>query len=227
MFTGFRVHTGVGYVLLGGRVVVMERKAPGGQWTIPETEVRRAAAGLSLVAMDRQDLVQIGPFGGVPKQQQHGGLLMRWRQRIIELVQELDGRARRVGDQPEHLAGIDWRHILVEQVRDHALRTWWLPRAVVRLLDEAEHAERQWLQAVHDRQKNAAVPELSSPHPHTRTTDRPETSPDSPTVPLHPYNGELQGRLYSVLSRKPGISRTVAGWTCAVCRTAPASVLDH
>lgn len=30
-----------------------------------------------------------------------------------------------------------------------------------------------------------------------------------------------------MLTRKPGTSRRVAGWACAVCRTAPATVLDH
>lgn len=59
--------------------------------------------------------------------------------------------------------------------------------------------------------------------PHGRQT----TSPESPTASLRPYNKELEGQLYSVLSRKPGTSRKVAGWACAVCRTAPATVLDH
>ncbi|GGM17226.1 hypothetical protein GCM10010129_71760 [Streptomyces fumigatiscleroticus] len=37
----------------------------------------------------------------------------------------------------------------------------------------------------------------------------------------------MKGQLYSVLSGKPGTAREVAGGTCAVCRTAPAAVLDH
>ncbi|MGW9452916.1 endonuclease domain-containing protein [Streptomyces sp. NPDC055632] len=44
---------------------------------------------------------------------------------------------------------------------------------------------------------------------------------------MRPYNEELKGLLYSVLSRKPDTSRKVAGWVCAVCHTAPATVLDH
>src|SRR5437879_1683412 len=56
----------VGYVLLGHRVVAMV-KASGGLWSVPEIEVRRAAVELCAVEMDRQDLVRIGPFGGVSK----------------------------------------------------------------------------------------------------------------------------------------------------------------
>ncbi|MFF3412608.1 endonuclease domain-containing protein [Streptomyces sp. NPDC002742] len=228
-FTGFPADAGEGYVLLGARVV-RTGKTRDGQWGVPEVEVRRSAAELGAVAMDPQDLVRIGPFGGAPKQEHGEGILLRWRQRITcELLEQGDPEepVRRGGDQSFHLAGIDWRRILVERTRDRTVRTWWLPRAVVRLLDEAEHAERQWLQTARTRQKSAAVTEPPSQHPHTRGTDGRETSPDCPTAPLRPYNGELQGRLYSVLSRKPGISRKVAGWTCAVCRTAPATVLDH
>ncbi|WP_420082965.1 endonuclease domain-containing protein (plasmid) [Streptomyces sp. JL4002] len=37
----------------------------------------------------------------------------------------------------------------------------------------------------------------------------------------------MKDQLYSVLSRRPGMSRQVAWWVCAVCGTAPAGVLDH
>ncbi|MCP3757038.1 endonuclease domain-containing protein [Streptomyces sp. TBY4] len=96
------------------------------------------------------------------------------------------------------------------------------------LLDGAEHSEARWLQAAQARQASSAVPGPPSPHRQARAADnRQTTSPDCPTTPLRTYTGELEGHLYSVLSRKPGISGKVAGWTCAVCRTAPAAVLDH
>ncbi|MFD5500624.1 endonuclease domain-containing protein [Streptomyces sp. NPDC127061] len=67
----------------------------------------------------------------------------------------------------------------------------------------------------------------SRPRQARDTDGRQTTSPEGPTASLRPYNKELEGRLYSVLSRKTGTSRRVAGWACAVCRTAPATVLDH
>ncbi|MFE6849020.1 endonuclease domain-containing protein [Streptomyces sp. NPDC057686] len=98
---------------------------------------------------------------------------------------------------------------------------------MVRLLDAAEHAEAQWLRAARTGQARAAA-ELPSRHRQPQATDtRQATGPDGSAVPLRPYSEELTGQLYSALSRKPGISRKVAGWTCAVCRTAPAAVLDH
>ncbi|MFF3404023.1 endonuclease domain-containing protein [Streptomyces sp. NPDC002659] len=229
-FTCSPAHARVGYVLLGGRVVATV-KASGGQWSVPETEVRRAAAELNAVEMDRQDLVRIGPFRGAPKQEHNEKTPLRWRQRITRELQKLgdpERAARLEGSRPNHLAGIDWRLILVEQTRDRTARTWWLPRAVVRLLDAAEHTETQWLQAARTRQENAAVTEPPSRHGQAQAADgRQTTGPDCPTAPLRPYNGELKGHLYAVLSRRPGISHKVAGWTCAVCRTAPAAVLDH
>ncbi|WP_043263283.1 endonuclease domain-containing protein [Streptomyces sp. CT34] len=230
VFTCSPADARVGYVLLGSRVVAMV-KASGGQWNVPESEVRRAAAGLSAVEMDCQDLVRIGPFRGAPQQQRNDGTLLRWRQRSTRELQESGDReraARGEDGRPCHLAGIDWRRILVEQTREGTVRTWWLPRAVVRLLDAAEHAETQWLHAARTRQASAVVTERPSHHRQSRAADSRQTaSPDCPTAPLRPYNGELEGQLYSALSRKPGISRKVAEWTCAVCRTAPATVLDH
>ncbi|MEV6296739.1 endonuclease domain-containing protein [Streptomyces sp. NPDC051896] len=219
-----------GYVLLGSRVVATV-KASGGQWSVLETEVRRAAAELNAVEMDCQDLVRIGPFRGAPKKECNETTLMRWRQRITRELQDLgesERAARREGVRPSHLAGIDWRRILVEQTRDRTARTWWLPRAVVRLLDVAEHTETQWLQAARTCQGNTAVTEPPAHGWQARAADgRQMTSHDCSTAPLRPYNGELQGHLYSTLSRKPGTSRKVAGWICAVCRTAPAAVVDH
>jgi hypothetical protein len=218
---------GLGYVLLGGHLVATVKA--GGQWSVPETEVRRAAANLNAIEMDCQDLVRIGPFRYTPKKECNEGTLMRWRQRITREQQELGGperTARRESSRSDHLAGIDWRRMLVEQTRDQAERTWWLPRAVVRLLDAAEHAETQWLQAKR-RQASAAVAELSSHHRQPGATGSRQTSPNCATATLRPYDEELRGQLYSALSRKPGTPRRLAGWICAICRTAPAAVLDH
>ncbi|MFE4579516.1 endonuclease domain-containing protein [Streptomyces chartreusis] len=217
------------YVLLGSRVV-MTVKAAGGQWNVLESEVRQAAAELNAVEVDCQDLVRIGPFGGAPRREQDGGLLLRWRQRITRELQGPGGLERVVrgeGGRLYCLAGIDWRRLLVEQIRDRAARTWWLPRAVVRLLDAAEHAETQWLQAARTQQASTAVIGPPGRRQAPAANNREVTGSDGPTAVPRPYNGELQGQLYSVLSRKPGTSRKVAGWICAVCRTVPAAVLDH
>ncbi|MFD7016978.1 endonuclease domain-containing protein [Streptomyces sp. NPDC059928] len=225
-FTCSPAHARVGYVLLGGHVVATVR-ASGGQWSVAEAEVRRAAAELNTVGMDRQDLVRIGPFRGAPRQEYHEETPLRWRRRITRELHELGGperAARREDGRPYHLAGIDWRQILVEQTRDGAQRTWWLPRAVVRLLDAAEHTETQWVQAARTRPAGAAVTEPPSRPRQARDADGRQTGPE---VSLRLYSGELEGQLYSVLSRMLGTSRRVAGWACAVCRTAPASVLDH
>ncbi|MFF0206175.1 endonuclease domain-containing protein [Streptomyces sp. NPDC005017] len=225
-FTGSVADAGAGYVLLGGRAIATVRA--GGGRGVPEAEVRRAAAELTAIEMDRQDLVRVGPFREAPKQHMEGPLL-RWRQHIARVLREPGGTGRAAqgdGGRPCHLAGIDWRQVLVEQTRDRAAPAWWLPRSVVRVLDAAEHAEKQWLKAA--RQESEAMAEPSFRHRHAQDADGRQTArPDSPAPSLRPYRGELKGRLYSALSRKPGISHKVAGWACAVCRTAPAAVLDH
>ncbi|MBI0297534.1 recombinase, partial [Streptomyces sp. PRKS01-29] len=165
-FTCSPAHARVGYVLLGSHVVATVR-ASGGQWSVPEAAVRRAAAELNAVGMDRQDLVRIGPFRGAPGQECDEGTPLRWRRRITGELQKLGGPGRAARGEVGrlyHLAGIDWRQMLVEQTRDGAQRTWWLPRAVVRLLDAAEHAETQWVQAARTRQASAAATEPPS-HP--------------------------------------------------------------
>ncbi|MCZ7462263.1 endonuclease domain-containing protein [Streptomyces sp. WMMC940] len=229
-FTSSPADARAGYVLLGGRAVATVQ-ASGGQWSVPEIEVRRAAAELDAVEMDRRDLVRVGPFRGAPQGDHMERQPLRWRRRIIRELQELgdpERAARHDGGRPYHLAGIDWRRILVERTGDRTARTWWLPRAVVRLLDAAEHTEAQWLRAARTRQEGAAATDPPSRHRQAPAADgRQTTSPHCPTTPPRAYDGELQGHLYSVLSRKPGISRKVAGWMCAVCRTAPAAVLDH
>ncbi|OKJ87541.1 recombinase [Streptomyces sp. CB02400] len=225
-FTGSPARAQAGYVLLGSCVVATV-KAGGGRWSVVEAEVRRAAAELNAVEMDRRDLVRIGPFRDGAKPEHDEGTPLRWRRRIARELQEPDEPERADG-RLCHLAGVDWRRILVEKTRDRTQSTWWLPRAAVRLLDVAEHTETRWLRAARTRQAGATVAESPSRHRQPRTVDVPQTtSPDRPTALLRPYNEELKGHLYSVLSRKPGISRKVAGWTCAVCRTAPAAVLDH
>ncbi|MFJ8390673.1 endonuclease domain-containing protein [Streptomyces sp. NPDC094438] len=229
-FTCSPAHARAGYVLLGAHMVTTVRTS-GGQWGVPEGQVRRAAAELNAVRMDRQDLVRIGPFRRAPRQECYEESPLRWRRGITGELQELGGperAARREDGRLYHLAGIDWRQILVEQTRDGTQRTWWLPRAVVRLLDAAEHAETQWVHAARTRQASTAVTEPPS-HPRQApdADSRPTTNPEDPTAELRPYNKELEGQLYSVLSKKPGTSRRVAGWACAVCRTAPATVLDH
>ncbi len=228
-FTCSPARAWVGYVLLGGHAVATVR-ASGGQWSVPEAEVRRAASELNAVGMDRRDLVRVGPFRGAPRQECDEETPLRWRRRITGELQEPgcpERAARRETGRPYHLAGIDWRQVLVERTRDRTQRTWWLPRAVVRLLDTAEHAEAQWLQAARARQAGAAAAEPPSPRQSRDADGRQTKNPEDLTPSLRPYNEELKGRLYSVLSRKPGTSRKVAEWACAVCRTAPAAVLDH
>src|SRR5690242_4263986 len=92
-FTRSPAHARVGYVLLGGHVVATVR-ASGGQWSVPEVEVRRAAAELNAVGMDRQDLVRIGPFRGAPRQEYNEETPLRWRRRITWELQEPGGPAR-------------------------------------------------------------------------------------------------------------------------------------
>ncbi|MFD0507477.1 endonuclease domain-containing protein [Streptomyces chiangmaiensis] len=229
-FTHSPAHARLGYVLLGDHAVATVR-ASGGQWSVSEGEVRRAAAELNAVGMDRQDLVRIGPFRGAPRQECDEETPLRWRRRITRELQELGGperAARREAGRPYHLAGIDWRQMLVEQTRDGTRRTWWLPRAVVRLLDAAEHAETQWVQTARARQACAAATEPPSHPRQARDADgRQTTSTEGATASPRRYNGELEGQQYSVLSRKPGTSRRVTAWACAVCRGAPAAVLDH
>lgn len=228
-FTGSCTHARAGYVLLGARVVATVQ-ASAGRGSVPEAEVRRAAAELNAVEMDRRDLVRIGPFGSALQQEQQGETLLRWRQRIGWELRQPDGLGWPVRDEesgrPLHLAGVAWRRILVEQLHGDWAKTWWLPRSVVRLLDAADHAERKWLHAARQPSEPVTAP-LSPHHQNQSAASREKASQDGPTAPLRPYKEELRGQTYSVLGRKPGISAKVAGWICAVCHTAPAAVLDH
>ncbi|WP_406470757.1 endonuclease VII domain-containing protein [Streptomyces hirsutus] len=200
-----------------------------GWWRVPEAEVRRAAAAWNAVEVDALDLVRIGPFRGAPEQERPGGTLRGWRWRISWELQEADHPGRQVGREPgpgSRLAGVDWRRLLVQRSRDRVERSWWLPRAVVRLLDTAEHTEAEWLHTTRVGKAETAVTEQHRRGP--RATDcQSATGVNGPAIPQRPYTGELRGQLYSVLSRKPGMSRQVAAWVCAVCSTVPAAVLDH
>ncbi|MEU6970979.1 endonuclease domain-containing protein [Kitasatospora aureofaciens] len=224
---------GAGYVLLGARAVATVR-GPGGRWNVAETDVRRAATELNAVEVNREDLVRVGPFRGSQNSERNDPPTLRWRQRIArERTHAQDPgtheRApRHDSGQVHHLCGIDWRRTFVEHIRDRTARTWWLPRAVVRVLDAAEHAETQWLRAARTCRECAAVTDRPSRQWRVHTADGPRTiCPGCRTTVLCPYNGELEGHLYATLSRKHGFSRKVAAWGCAVCRTVPAAVLDH
>lgn len=190
-----------------------------GRRGVPEAGVRRAAAEWNAVEMDPRDLVRVGPFHTVPEQGRADGTLRGWRRSV--------GRELREADRPGQLAGVDWRRTLVQRSRDGGERSWWLPRAVVRLLDAAEHTEAEWLCTTRVREADTAGTEQHRRGP--RATDGRSVTDSRPATGVNgrPYTGELRGQLYSVLSRKPGMSRQVAGWTCAVCGTAPAAVLDH
>lgn len=226
-FTCSSSFTHAGYVLLGSRAVTMS-PADGGQWAVAENEVRRSAAELSAMKIDSQDLVRIGPFRGTLAKERSNALLASWRQHIIREVQEQRGGPRHGDGRLSHLVGIDWRRIVVERVRDDASQTWWLPRAVVRLLDAAAHAEGQWLQTGRTRREATGGPGQPDQHGQSRAIGSLYTAnSDGSTVPLRAYTRELEGQRYTVLSRKPSMARKIAGWTCAVCHAVPAAVLDH
>ncbi|MFE5302442.1 endonuclease domain-containing protein [Streptomyces sp. NPDC056632] len=216
------------YVMLGARAVKLVRTGDG-RWKVPEAEVRRAAAAWNAVEMDALDLVRIGPPRGLPEQERTGGTLREWRRRISWELLEADRPGRQAGHEPgpwSHLAGVDWRRLLVQRSRNRVERSWWLPRAVVRLLDAAEHTEAERLHTIRSCKADTTVTEQHRRDPGT-TESQSTTGVNGPAIPQRPYTGELRGQLYSVLSRKPGMSRRVAGWVCAVCDTAPAAVLDH
>ncbi|GAB1339875.1 hypothetical protein ACE1SV_64650 [Streptomyces sp. E-15] len=216
------------YVMLGACAVELVMTGDG-RCRVPEAEVRRAAAAWNAVKMDALDLVRIGPFRGVPEQERTGGTLRGWRRRISWELQEADHPGRQGGHEPGpwiHLAGVDWRRLLVQRSRDGVERSWWLPRTVVRLLDAAEHTETQWLHTTRASKAYTAVTEQHRRDPRA-TDSQSTTGVNGPAITQRPYTEELRGQLYSVLSRKPAMTRQVAGWVCAICGTAPAAVLDH
>jgi hypothetical protein len=224
-------------VLLGSRVV---STLPGtdGAWLVPEAGVREAAAELNAIVVDTDDLVRVGPFRGrVRAGQNESSPGLRWRQRIdqeqtLARNAEVPDRAghNNSGERVQHLAGIDWRRMLAVHPGHAAQdRTWWLPRAVVQVLDAAEHAETRWLRTARTCQGCGAVTDQSDrwrvPSQGTADGGGQVLCPDCRTTRLRPYQGELEGHLYAAASRK-GSGQAIR-WLCAVCRQAPASVLDH
>ncbi|MFD9793616.1 endonuclease domain-containing protein [Streptomyces sp. NPDC059070] len=226
-FTRPPARAGAGYILLGSQVVTTVA-ADGGPCSVVEAEVRRAAAVLNALVVDREDLVRIGPFRGAPRQEVAEDAPLHWRRRVTGHLQKPGGRERAAGS-PDHLAGIDWRQLLVKRTHEGTRQTWWLPRAAVRLLDAAEHAEARWVRAARPRPASTATsePEASSRPRQAPASDGRTTDSEVRTTQLRTYRAELEGQTYATLSRKPGIARKVAGWACAVCRSAPAAVLDH
>ncbi|MEN3585324.1 endonuclease domain-containing protein [Streptomyces sp. ZYX-F-203] len=226
-----------GYVLLGG-CLVPTTEIDDGRWGVAESEVRRAAAELSALRVDRRDLVRVGPFRGTSAPDRDTGTPPSWRRRVATELRRTPppGPARgRASDGPSsHLAGVEWRRVLVERGCDGARPTWWLPRALVRLLDAAEHAETRWPRTA--RVRGAAAGERPArPAPGGPTPRRAEdgdgagaAGPARPATPTpRPYTRQWEDRRYSVLSREPGIALKIAGWLCGVCGETPATVLDH
>lgn len=223
-----------GYILLGSNLVPTVKDADG-RWHVEGADVRRAAAELGSVRVNRNALVHVGPCRvRVPGARQEYARALRWRQRLdrewsrVRNHDVSDGSWQQAGsDHLRHLAGIDWRRFLVVRPKTQAAHTWWLPHALVRVLDEAERAEAQWLVAARTCSRCGV-----------RATNRPETwrvqaesgkqaiCPACSTTTLRSYTGELEGRLYSALSKKRN-SLAVSGWRCVVCQVAPASVIDH
>ncbi len=124
-FTRSPARARTGYVLLGSRVVATVRVG-GGRWGVAEREVRRAAAELNAVVMDRRDLVRVGPFRGAPEPERDEETPLRWRWRVAGELGEPGGSGRGTRHEdgrPCHLAGIDWRRLLVEHAPDGTRRT--------------------------------------------------------------------------------------------------------
>ena len=216
-------------MLLGAHVLPTTQGADG-QWHVQEADVRRAAEQLSAVMADRGGLVKVAPSHGLLAADQSDGPTLRWRQRLSrEWVSSRDDAASersQCGSAPlPHLAGIDCRRGIVERPQARAEDTWWLPRALVKVLDAAEHAEAQWLQAARTC-RCGTVADQADPWPVQTAGDGQRICPDCRTTTPRPYKGELDGQVYSVLSKKRAVLE-VSRWTCAVCQEAPACVIDH
>ncbi|AUY53952.1 recombinase [Streptomyces sp. CB01881] len=229
-FTGFPADPRVGYVLLGARAVPTV-KGVGGRWHVQEADVRRAAEELRAVKACGVGLVRVAPFRGSLKTGQREGPALRWRQRLGQewaraRVDAAPGPLPRGSDHLPHLAGIDWRRSLMERTGAGAGDTWWLPRTLVKMLDAAEHAEERWLLAARTCQRCGAVADQLEQWRVQAGSSRQTICPDCRTTTPRPYNGELEGHVYSVLSKKRA-SLEVSGWRCAVCREAPAFAVDH
>ncbi|MGE7439074.1 endonuclease domain-containing protein [Kitasatospora sp. NPDC001175] len=229
-FTGFPADPQVGYVLLGARAVPTV-KGVGGRWHVQEADVRRAAEELRAVRVSGVGLVRVAPFRGSLKAGQREGPALRWRQRLGQewaraRVDAAPGRLLRGSDHLPHLAGIDWRRSLMERTGAEAENTWWLPRTLVKVLDAAEHAEERWLLAARTCQRCGSVADQPEQWRVQAGSSWQTICPGCRTTTLRPYNGELEGHVYSVLSKKRA-SLEVSGWRCAVCQEAPAFAVDH
>jgi len=218
-----------GYLLLGARVLPTAQ-GPDGQWHVHEADVRRAAEELSAVLMERGGMVRVAPAHGPLRANQKDGPALRWRQRLGQewSRSRLDAASERSRGNAAlpHLVGIDWRRATVERTQARAEDTWWLPRALVRILDAAEHAEAQWLLAARTCQRCDTVADPPDQWPLQTGSGRQTICPDCRTTTPRPYKGELDGQVYSVLSKRRA-SLEVSEWQCAVCRQAPACVVDH
>ncbi|MFB7293766.1 endonuclease domain-containing protein [Actinacidiphila glaucinigra] len=231
-FTGSPANPRSGYVLLGSHLVPTVQDADD-RWHVHEADVRRAAAELRLVTLNKNALVHVRP-GHVPSAGQGDARALRWRQRLgREWIQARnydtsDGSWQQTGgDHLRHLAGIDWRRVLVVRTKTQAARTWWVPRTLGQVLDAAERAEAQWLLAARTCSRCGAKADNRPETWRVQTGSGQQTICHAcRTTTLRPYTRELEGRLYSALSKKRG-SLAVSGWRCAVCEEAPASVIDH
>ncbi|WP_236653308.1 endonuclease domain-containing protein [Streptacidiphilus melanogenes] len=220
----------LGYVLLGARAV-STAKGAGGRWTVQEVDVRRAAEELRAGGANMDGLVCVAPFRSSTSAGNSDVSTLRWRQRLgqeWDRVRATAGREQHSaydGDHLPHLAGIDWRRTLVVRPGAGPVHTWWLPRALVRVLDAAEHAEAQWLQAARTCHVCGAVAEQAEQWRVQTSTGWQTRCPDCRVTARRPYRGELDDHVYAVLSRKRSLQ--VSEWQCAVCQEAPASVIDH
>ncbi|MFJ5220914.1 endonuclease domain-containing protein [Streptomyces sp. NPDC088354] len=231
-FTSLPADARSGHVLLGSHLVPTVQDADD-RWHVQEVDVRRAAADLRSVKVNRNALVHIAPCI-VPSTGQEDAQALRWRQR-------LDREWSRVRDHDLHdlswqqagngdlrqLAGIDWRRALVVRPKAEAAHTWWLPRTLTQVLDAAERTETQWLLAARVCSRCGAYPD-DRPEAQRMQTGRGQQTICSAcsNATLRPYTRELEGLLYSALSKKRS-SLEVSGWRCAVCQEAAASVIDH
>ncbi|MBV9023358.1 MAG: recombinase [Streptomycetaceae bacterium] len=230
-FTGSPADPRSGYILLGSHLVPTVQNADG-RWHVHGADVRRAAAELGSLKVDRNALVHVGPCR-VPGAGQEDARALRWRQRLdhewtrVRNHDASDGSWQQVGsDHLRHLAGIDWRRFLVVRPKPQAAHAWWLPRTLARVLDAAERAEAQWLLAAQTCSKCGASADNQPEMSRVQTESGRQTSCPACTTTLRPYTGELEGQLYSALSRKRS-SLAVSEWRCAVCQEAPASAIDH
>ncbi|MEZ0095607.1 endonuclease domain-containing protein [Streptacidiphilus sp. EB129] len=230
-FTRPPAHPPAGYVLLGKHAVPTVKGADG-RWHVPETDVRTAAAELSTVTMNGEDLVRVAPFQGSPDAGNRDRPAPRWRHLIgQEWIRTrshpgLQPSRHSGSDQLPHLAGIDWGQAIVKRTQARAADTWWLPRTLVQLLDAAGRTEAQWLLAARRCQGCGAAADQCDRWRVQVDGGWQTLCPGCRTTTLRRYDGQWEGHVYAALSKKRS-PLEVSGWMCALCQEAPASVLDH